>query len=167
MSLSEMAVWKGAPMGEPCNSATLPGLQGPPDSQTPNRILFIPMLGRMVTDQVRYHFLSSVSLTFTVTSMPTNAPGEPEYVPQRGRTCSGDQATPTRIRLRFPMMLLVGSKSIQPAPGRYACIHACVAPPPARPESFGVKMYPLTNRAAIPNDLAPSIIKTAKSRQLP
>src|SRR6266508_689728 len=38
-------------------------------------------------------------------------------LPQRGRACAGSQATATRIRLRLPMMLLVGSKSTQPAPG--------------------------------------------------
>ena len=35
-----------------------------------------------------------------------------------GSTLAGCHATATRIRLRLPMMLLVGSKSTQPAPGR-------------------------------------------------
>src|SRR5579859_3297849 len=60
----------------------------------------------------------STSVTETVTSIPSNAAALPSYVPHSGTACSGFQATATRMRLRLPMMLLVGSKSIQPAPGR-------------------------------------------------
>src|ERR1700676_2962582 len=108
------------------------------------------------------------SVTLTVTSMPRKELLGPVKVPQSGRTCSGDQATATRIRLRFPTILLVGSKSIQPAPGKKACIQACVAPPPVTLVSLpGPKRYPLTKRAAMPRDRVASIKRTAKSRQLP
>ena len=58
------------------------------------------------------------SVTVTVTSMPRNDEAEPTKVPHNGRTCFESHATATRMRLRLPMMLLVGSKSIQPAPGK-------------------------------------------------
>src|ERR1035437_2693374 len=108
------------------------------------------------------------SVTLTVTSIPRNELEEPSKVPHKGKTRSGDQAPATRIRFRFPTTLLVGSKSIQPAPGKYVCIHAWVAPPPVTLVSWpGTKIYPLTKRAANPNERVASIIRTAKSRQLP
>src|SRR5580704_4542159 len=50
------------------------------------------------------------SVTLPVTSMPRKKLLGPVNVPLSGRTCSGDQATATRIRLRFPAMLYVGSE---------------------------------------------------------
>ena len=84
--------------------------------------------------------------------MPRNAEAGPLKVPCRGRAFRWSHATATRMRLRFPTMLFVGSKSTHPAPGKYACSHACVFPPPtaAVPRS-GTKMYPLTKRAARPS----------------
>jgi hypothetical protein len=58
------------------------------------------------------------SVTRIETSIPRKDERGPKYVPESGRTCFGSQATATRIRLRLPMMLLVGSKSTHPAPGK-------------------------------------------------
>ena len=89
-------------------------------------------------------------------------------VPCSGTAFRWSHATATRMRLRFPTMLLVGSKSTHPAPGKYACIHACVFPPrTAAVPLCGTKMYPLTKRAARPTERTASIMSTAKSRQLP
>jgi hypothetical protein len=60
----------------------------------------------------------SSSVTVTVTSMPRTEEAEPIKVPHNGNTSLGSQATATRIRLRLPIVLLVGSKSTHPAPGR-------------------------------------------------
>ncbi len=86
------------------------------------------------------------SMTLTVTSMLLNDEAGPMNVPDSGSAFRWSHATATRIRLRFPTRLLVGSKSTHPAPGKYACIQPCVVPPstgPARSVS-GTKMYPLT-----------------------
>jgi hypothetical protein len=64
------------------------------------------------------HSSGRFSVTLTVTSMPRKDEGEPTKVPHSGRTSLASQATATRMRLRLPTMLLVGSKSIQPAPGK-------------------------------------------------
>src|SRR2546426_529624 len=55
---------------------------------------------------------------FPLTSMPRTEEAEPIKVPHNGNTSLGSQATATRIRLRLPIVLLVGSKSTHPAPGR-------------------------------------------------
>ena len=62
--------------------------------------------------------LSAPLVTLTETSMLLKDEEGPMYVPHNGRTCLESQATATRIRFRLPMMLLVGSKSTHPAPGR-------------------------------------------------
>jgi hypothetical protein len=58
------------------------------------------------------------STTLTPTSMPRNEEAGPMNVPHSGSALRGSHATATRIKLRLPTMLLVGSKSIQPAPGK-------------------------------------------------
>ena len=74
--------------------------------------------------------------------MPRNDEAGPMNVPHSGSALRWSHATATRMRLRLPTMLLVGSKSTHPAPGRYACIQACVAPPPTAAARFtsGTKM---------------------------
>src|SRR5260370_16555576 len=61
------------------------------------------------------------STTLTVTSIPRKEDAKPMKLPHRGRACAGSQATATRIRLRLPMLLLVGSNSTQPPPGTHTC----------------------------------------------
>src|ERR1051326_3002629 len=60
----------------------------------------------------------AASATLTSTVMPRLSPGNPIQVPESGTACRGCRVTATRIRLRLPTMPLVGSNSIQPAPGR-------------------------------------------------
>jgi len=82
------------------------------------------------------------SMTLTSTCMLRNAEAGPMNVPHSGSAFRWSHATATRIRLRFPTMLFVGSKSTHPAPGKYACIQACVDPPPTTASRFppGMKM---------------------------
>src|SRR6476620_326996 len=53
----------------------------------------------------------------TSTVKPRLSDGKPDHVPHIGTACIGSRATATRIKSRLPTMPLVGSNSIQPAPG--------------------------------------------------
>ena len=62
---------------------------------------------------------ASSSVTVTSTCMLRADCARPMNVPYTAaKTCSGCHAIATRMRLRLPMILLVGSKSTHPAPGR-------------------------------------------------
>ena len=78
-------------------------------------------------------------MTLTSTSIPRNEDAAPMNVPQRGNACRD----PTRRRRGSDcdcrQSLLVGSKSTQPAPGRYTCIQAWVAPPPTLARSVRLR----------------------------
>ena len=56
---------------------------------------------------------------------------EPVKVPHNGRTCSGDQATATRIRLRLPT-ILIGRIEVNPAGARQVSLHPRVSCAAAR-----------------------------------
>jgi hypothetical protein len=60
----------------------------------------------------------AASTTLTSTLRVWQRFSEPVNVPHRGNALPWSHATATRMRFRFPTMLLVGSKSIHPAPGR-------------------------------------------------
>ncbi len=73
-------------------------------------------------------------LTVTVTSMPRHAPIEPSTCPTAAARIPAPMPRPRGSGCGMPMMLFVGrSRSTRPRAGR-ARIHACVAPPPDKPE---------------------------------
>src|SRR6516162_2102468 len=63
-------------------------------------------------------------LTLTSTSMPRWSDGNPRKVPWRGSASRGSRTTATVMRSFLPTAPFVGSKSIQPPPGRYTCAQA-------------------------------------------
>src|SRR5690242_16921081 len=66
----------------------------------------------------------SEHVTVTSTTIPRLSAGKPVQVPHSGTAWAGSRAIATRMRSWLPAIPLVGSNSIQPAPGTYTCTHA-------------------------------------------
>ena len=102
--------------------------------------------------------------------MPRKDEAEPINVPHNGRTCFGIPGDGDTNQIAIADDA-VGGIEIDPARARQVSLHprvrcasADVVPLGSLP---GTKIYPLTKRAAKPRERIASIMRTAKSRQLP